>query len=65
MARHSWDVDSLAAKIEAEPDRIRRWLSGEELPDPSFVLRLHTTLFPSGSFEWLAFATAYNQARGE
>jgi len=63
MARHSWHVDTLVAKIGADPLQVGRWLSGEELPDPNFMLRLYSTLFQAGSFEWLAFATAYNQAR--
>jgi hypothetical protein len=61
MARYSWQVDSLAAKIGAEPELVRNWLLVEELPDPHFMLRLYTTLFRAGTFEWLAFATAYNR----
>jgi hypothetical protein len=65
MARHSWHVDNLAAVIGADPLQVRRWLSGEGLPEPPFMLRLYSTLFASGSFEWLAFATAYKNARDD
>jgi hypothetical protein len=64
MARASRDVESLARSIGATPVEVRRWLSGEELPSGSFVLRMLTPLFTPGSIEWLAFRTAYFQARG-
>jgi hypothetical protein len=65
MARHSWHVDSLAAKIGAQPLQVRLWLSGEALPDSSFMVRLYSTLFKAGSFEWLAFTTAYKRAQND
>jgi len=47
MARYSWHVDSLAAKIATEPARVRQWLLGEELPEPHLMLRLLFNAVPN------------------
>jgi len=63
MARRPWHVTNLAKKINAQPDDVRSWLRGDTLPKPQFVIRMFAVLFESGSIEWSAFTTAYNNAK--
>jgi hypothetical protein len=61
MARRSWHVENMAEVIGADPEDVRSWLRGEEIPKPYFIERMLKLLFDSGSIEWAAFMTAFNK----